>query len=85
MSGDSFSRLPRPWRTTLMNCWCIWASICCACSLCDSMIGENGSRNPLFSPADSSRRYTPSFSSVPVKPKPSISTPIEPMMLALSM
>jgi hypothetical protein len=38
----------------------------------------------LLSPAVSSRRSTPSFSMVPVKPKPSISTPIEPTMLALS-
>ncbi len=39
---------------------------------------------PLFSPAVSRRRSTPSFSIVPVKPKPSISTPIEPTRLALS-
>ncbi len=39
---------------------------------------------PLFSPAVSSRRSMPSFSIVPVKPKPSISTPIEPTRLALS-
>ena len=32
---------------------------------------------PLFSPAVSRRRSTPSFSIVPVKPKPSISTPID--------
>jgi len=49
-----------------------------------SWIGENGSRKPLFSPAASRRRSTPSFSMVPVNPKPSISTPMEPMMLALS-
>jgi hypothetical protein len=45
--------------------------------------GENGSRNPLFSPAVSKRRSTPSLSIVPVNPKPSISTPIEPTILAL--
>jgi hypothetical protein len=39
----------------------------------------------LLSPAASRRRSMPSFSIVPVKPKPSISTPIEPTMLALSM
>jgi hypothetical protein len=38
----------------------------------------------LFSPAVSRRRSTPSFSIRPVKPKPSISTPMLPTMLALS-
>jgi hypothetical protein len=38
----------------------------------------------LFSPAVSSRRSTPSLSIKPVKPKPSISTPMLPTMLALS-
>jgi len=47
-------------------------------------MGLNGSRKPLFSPAVSRRRSTPSLSMVPVKPKPSMSTPIEPTMLALS-
>ena len=38
---------------------------------------------PLFSPAVIRRRSTPSFSIRPVKPKPSISTPMEPTMLRL--
>ena len=38
---------------------------------------------PLFSPAVIRRRSTPSFSISPVKPKPFISTPIEPTTLDL--
>ena len=38
---------------------------------------------PLFSPAVSSRRSTPSLSIRPVKPKPSISTPMEPTIAGL--
>ena len=39
---------------------------------------------PLFAPDVCMRRCTPSFSMSPVKPKPSISTPIDPTMLARS-
>jgi hypothetical protein len=47
-------------------------------------MGLNGSRKPLFSPAVSRRRSTPTLSITPVKPKPSMSTPMLPTMLALS-
>ena len=65
-----------------MNCAWMSAIIVCAYSRCFSGSGENGSRNALFSPAVSTRRSTPSLSSEPAKPKPSMITPIEPTRLA---
>jgi hypothetical protein len=47
-------------------------------------LGAERVEKPLFSPAVISRRSTPNFSMSPVKPKPSISTPMLPTMLALS-
>src|SRR5205085_3669392 len=60
-----------------------YAVFCLKKKICLSDCGLNGSRKPLFSPAVSKRRSTPSLSIRPVKPKPSISTPTEPTMLAL--
>jgi len=65
-----------------MNCLWISSSIDCAWRFCFSSTGENGSRKALFSPEVRARRSTPSFSMVPVKPQPSMITPIDPMMLA---
>src|SRR5207248_7502226 len=84
MSELSWSRFPRPFLTTSMNCLWISSSIDCAWRFCFSSTGENGSRKALFSPEVRARRSTPSFSMVPVKPQPSMITPIDPMMLALS-
>ena len=84
MSGDSLSRLPRPSFTALMNCWWTSAMSTLACCTSFGSTGENGSSMPLFSPAVMRRRSTPSLSMSPVKPKPFISTPIEPTMLALA-
>ncbi len=84
MSGDSCRRAPRPSFTALMNCAWISSSISCACASIFGVSGENGSKKPLFSPDVCRRRSTPSLPIRPVKPNPSISTPIEPTMLALS-
>ena len=83
MSGVSFSRFPRPSRTTPMNCRWISSISCLAYCLSFSSSGEKGSSMPLCSPAVMRRRSMPSLSISPVKPKPFISTPIEPTMLDL--
>ncbi len=83
-SGESLRRVPRPLRTTSMNCWWISPINAFACSTCRGSSGENGSRNALFSPEVSTRRSTPSFCIVSTNPKLSISTPIDPTRLALS-
>jgi hypothetical protein len=60
-----------------MNCWWIWSIMALGKGASASRsAGEKGSSMPLFSPAVSRRRSTPSLSIRPVKPKPSISTPI---------
>ena len=56
-----------------------WAS-----SFCFGSSGLKGSSMALLLPAVMSRRSTPSLSIRPVKPKPFISTPMLPTMLALS-
>ena len=75
---------PRPSFTASMNCVWIWSSMSCACAFIAGVSGENGSNAPLFAPDVCMRRWMPSLSIRPVKPKPSISTPIEPTMLARS-
>jgi len=49
-----------------------------------SVCGLKGSRKPLLVPAVIKRRSTPSLFISSVNPKPSISTPMLPTMLALS-
>ncbi len=67
-----------------MNWRWIWSIIAWVRARCLSLNGEKGSSMPLLSPAVMRRRSTPNFSIVPVKPKLSISTPIEPTIEALS-
>src|SRR5437899_3047772 len=70
ISELSWSRLPRPFLTTSMNCLWISSSIDWAWRFCFSSTGENGSRKALFSPEVRAGRSTPGFSIVPVKPAP---------------
>ena len=82
---DPFSELkPRPSLTTAMN----WRWICSIIARANfswrGLSSLKGSSMALFSPAVSRRRSTPSLAIRPVKPKPSINTPMLPTMLALS-
>jgi hypothetical protein len=82
VSSSSFRRLPRPARTASMNCWWISSSSARVRAFSSGCSGEKGSSMPLCAPAVSRRRSTPSLAISSVKPKSSISTPIEPTIEA---